>query len=65
MKPTIKRIVSVFLILILTVSMIPFVNASAATQTGILLFNYSGNGNYTTTLNTQLAVTYKLNGTGA
>ena len=65
MKPTIKRIVSVFLILILTVSMIPFVNASAATQTGILLFNYSGNGNYTTTLNTQLAVTYKLNGTGS
>ena len=65
MKQKIKRIVSVFLMLILAVSMIPFVNASAATQTGILLFNYSGNGNYTTTLNTQLAVTYKLNGTGA
>ena len=65
MKQKFKRIVSVFLILILAVSMIPFVNASAATQTGILLFNYSGNGNYTTTLNTQLAVTYKLNGTGA
>lgn len=64
MKITIKRIVSVFLMMILTVGMIPFVRASAATQTGILLFNYSGNGNYTTTLNTQLAVTYKLNGTG-
>lgn len=64
MKPTIKRIVSVFMMLVLAVSMIPFVNASAATQTGILLFNYSGNGNYTTTLNTQLAVTYKLNGIG-
>ncbi len=63
MKPTIKRIVSVFLMLILTVSMIPFVNASAAIQTGILLFNYSGNGNYTTTLNTQLSVKYKPNGT--
>ena len=41
MKPTIKRIVSVVLMLILTASMIPFVNASAATQSGILLFNYS------------------------
>ena len=65
MKTTIKRIVSVFLTLILIVGMIPIANASAATQTGILLFNYAGNGNYTTTLNTQLAVTYKLNGSGA
>ena len=54
MKTTIKRIVSAFLTLILIVGMIPFTNASAATQTGILLFNYAGNGNYTTTLNTQL-----------
>ena len=63
MKTTIKRIVSVFLMLILTVGMIPFVNVSAATQTGILLFNYSGNGNYTTTLTTQIAVKYQPNGT--
>ena len=63
MKTTIRRIVSVFLMLILTVGMIPLVNASAATQTGILLFNYAGNGNYTTTLNTQLSVKYKPNGT--
>jgi len=63
MKTTIKRIVSAFLTLILIVGMIPIANASAATQTGILLFNYAGNGNYTTTLNTQLAVKYKPNGT--
>ena len=63
MKTSIKRIVSVFLMLILAAGMIPLVNASAATQTGILLFNYAGNGNYTTTLNTQLSVKYKPNGT--
>ena len=63
MKTTIKRIVSAFLTLILIVGMIPFANASAATQTGILLFNYAGNGNYTTTLNSQLSVKYKPNGT--
>ena len=37
----------------------------ASTQSGILLFDYSDNGDYTTRLNSQLAVSYKPNGTGS
>ena len=36
----------------------------ASTQSGIMLFDYVDNGNYTTTLNYQVAVDYKPNGTG-
>lgn len=36
----------------------------ASTQSGILLFDFSDNGNYTTVLNSQLTVKYKPNGTG-
>ena len=52
--------------LVLVLGMLPCVNASAATtQTGILLFDYSDNGDYTSRLNSQIAVTYKPNGTGS
>ena len=37
---------------------------AASTSSGILLFDYSDNGNYTTVLNSQLAVDYKPNGSG-
>lgn len=37
----------------------------ASTQSGIMLFDYVDNGNYTTTLNYQVAVDYKPNGTGS
>ena len=37
---------------------------AASTQSGILLFDFSDNGNYTTVLNSQLAVSYKPNGSG-
>ncbi len=37
----------------------------ASTQSGIMLFDYADNGNYTTTLNYQVAVDYKPNGTGS
>ena len=54
------------LMLVLVLGMLPCVNASAATtQTGILLFDYSDNGDYTSRLNSQIAVTYKPNGTGS
>ena len=36
----------------------------ASTQSGILLFDYSDNGDYTSRLNSQLTVKYKPNGTG-
>ena len=39
--------------------------AYASTQNSILLFDYTDNGDYTTRLNSQIAVSYKLNGTGA
>ena len=52
--------------LVLVLGILPCVNASAATtQTGILLFDYSDNGDYTSRLNSQIAVTYKPNGTGS
>lgn len=38
--------------------------AAASTQSGILLFDFADNGNYTTVLNSQLAVSYKPNGSG-
>ena len=38
--------------------------ALASTQNSIMLFNYADNGNYTTTLNYQVAVDYKPNGSG-
>ena len=38
---------------------------AASTQTSIMLFDYSDNGNYTTVLNSQLSVSYKPNGTGS
>ena len=41
------------------------VMAAASTSSGILLFDFTDNGNYTTVLNSQLAVTYKPNGTGS
>ena len=41
------------------------VMAAASTSTGILLFDYADNGNYTTVLNSQLSVAYKPNGTGS
>lgn len=37
----------------------------ASTQNSIMLFDYTDNGNYTTTLNYQVAVDYKPNGTGS
>lgn len=37
---------------------------AASTQSGILLFDFADNGNYTTVLNSQLAVSYKPNGSG-
>ena len=37
---------------------------AASTQSGILLFDYSDNGNYTTSLNNLITVVYKWNGTG-
>lgn len=37
--------------------------ALASTQSGILLFDYADNGNYTTVLNSQVTCTYKPNGT--
>lgn len=43
----------------------PMPLAMSGTDTGILLFNYADNGNYTTVLNSQIAVTYKPNGTGS
>lgn len=39
------------------------VMALASTQTSIMLFDYAGNGNYTTVLNSQVTCTYKPNGT--
>ena len=44
---------------------VPMPLAMSGTDTGILLFNYADNGNYTTVLNSQIAVTYKPNGTGS
>lgn len=35
-----------------------------STQSGIMLFNYMDNGDYTTRLNYQVSCTYQLNGTG-
>ena len=37
----------------------------ASTQSGVLLFDYSDNGNYTSSLNSQITVGYKWNGTGS
>ena len=37
---------------------------AASTQSGILLFDFADNGNYTTVLNSQLSVAYKPNGSG-
>ncbi|MBQ6999553.1 MAG: hypothetical protein IJN67_14980 [Oscillospiraceae bacterium] len=37
---------------------------AASTQSGILLFDFSDNGDYTSRLNSQLTVKYKPNGTG-
>ena len=37
---------------------------AASTQSGILLFDFADNGNYTTVLNSQLSVSYKPNGSG-
>ena len=39
------------------------VMALASTQTGIMLFDFADNGNYTTVLNSQVTCTYKPNGT--
>lgn len=41
------------------------VMAAASTSSGILLFDYADNGNYTTVLNSQVAIAYKPNGTGS
>ena len=38
---------------------------AASTQSGILLFDYADNGNYTSSLNSQITVGYKWNGTGS
>ncbi|MBQ7000319.1 MAG: hypothetical protein IJN67_04640 [Oscillospiraceae bacterium] len=66
MATKIKRYLATLLMLVLVLGMLPCVNASAATtQTGILLFDYSDNGDYTSRLNSQIAVTYKPNGTGS
>lgn len=37
----------------------------ASTQSGVLLFDYSDNGDYTSRLNSQITVNYKWNGTGS
>lgn len=37
---------------------------AASTSSGIMLFDFADNGNYTTVLNSQLSVSYKPNGTG-
>ena len=37
---------------------------AASTQNNIMLFDFADNGNYTTVLNSQLAVSYKPNGSG-
>ena len=66
MVSKIKRCLAAFLMLVLIIGLLPSINASAATtQTGILLFDYSDNGDYTSRLNSQIAVTYKPNGTGS
>ena len=39
--------------------------AMDSSQSGILLFNYTDNGDYTTRLNYQVSCTYQLNGNGA
>lgn len=36
----------------------------ASTQSGILLFDYSDNGDYTSRLNSQISIYYKVNGSG-
>lgn len=36
----------------------------ASTQSGILLFDYSDNGDYTSRLNSQISISYKVNGSG-
>ena len=38
---------------------------AASTQSGVLLFDYADNGNYTSSLNSQITVGYKWNGTGS
>ena len=38
---------------------------AASTQGSIMLFDYSDNGNYTSSLNSQITVGYKWNGTGS
>jgi len=38
---------------------------AASTQSSIMLFDYSDNGNYTSSLNSQITVKYKWNGTGS
>ena len=66
MVSKIKRCLAAFLMLVLIIGLLPSINASAATtQTGIMLFDYSDNGDYTSRLNSQLTVTYKPNGTGS
>ena len=37
----------------------------ASTQSGVMLFDYSDNGDYTSRLNSQITVNYKWNGTGS
>lgn len=49
----------------LSMSGMPSLLSISGTDSGILLFNYADNGNYTTVLNSQVAVTYKPNGTGS
>ncbi len=44
---------------------VPALLSLSGTQSNILLFNYTDNGNYTTVLNSQIAVPYKPNGTGS
>ena len=38
---------------------------AASTQSSIMLFDYNDNGNYTSSLNSQITVKYKWNGTGS
>ena len=68
MTKHLRGLVSLLLVFVLCLGMIPsfFVTqaSAATTQSSILLFDFSDNGDYTSRLNSQLSVAYKPNGTG-
>ena len=63
-----RGLVSLLLVFVLCIGMLPgfFVTeaSAASTQSSIMLFDFSDNGDYTSRLNSQLSVAYKPNGSG-